>query len=130
MRLTIFMLSVVLSMTSAPALAEWSFLDKAAGGSEWFIDFATIKKGKTTRAWILNNYSKDEKSGDMSASALALHEANCGEEQTRRLTIIFYSGSFGAGSVTSQDNKPGEWKYPAPGTILEDVLKALCGKRQ
>lgn len=126
MRLTIFMLSVVLSMTSAPALAEWSFIDASAEGDKWFIDLDTLKKGKTPRAWILRSSPQADEFGDISAKVL--YEAKCAEEQIRILSLLTYNQPLGKGQVSSSSDKPSEWVYAPPGSIYGHVINTLCAK--
>ena len=128
MKVWAFVLSVALSMTSAPASAEWSFLAEAGGGDKFFIDFDTLRKGKTARGWVLNNYPKADRFGDMSTKIL--YEANCPEEKIRELAIATYAQPSGKGPATDTSNQSGEWLYVPPGSIYDMVLKALCGKKQ
>lgn len=126
MRVWTFMLAVVLSMACLPAFAEWSLLDVSADGDKWFIDFDTLRKGKTPRAWVMKSAPQVDKFGNM--SSIALQEADCAEWKTRVLALHGYTQKFGEGASSFSINTPGEWVYPIPGSIFDYVLKTLCAK--
>jgi hypothetical protein len=124
MKFNTVVLFAVLALPVA-AHAEWVSLGKNVSGSEFFIDWKTLKSGQKPRAWFMTDFG--DKS-DGIGSERALQEADCRDDKVRRLQTTEYSDGMGGGQTlgTTESTK---WVYAAPGTMLEVVLNALCQKK-
>lgn len=98
----------------------------------YFYDRSSVRKsGKRVRVWVLYDYTETQGAGDFRYRSMkALNEYDCVEEQTRCLSVSYYSDSLGRGStVSSATFKGGEWRYVAPETIADAELRVACSKK-
>ncbi len=54
--------------------------------------------------------------------------ADCSEDKHRGIAYRYYKGPMGNGGLSTSDNSPGEWSYPSPRSVSEDILKILCDR--
>lgn len=119
-------LILLLIFVSAPAFAEWTYLFSNVTDDKYYIDFKTLKKSKTPRAWFLCDYAELSDAGTHSAKIL--YEANCAEDKIRYLAMIFYEQPMGGGLNMSSIDSPQAWKYASPESINSSIINVLCNK--
>ena len=125
------LLSVVLGIVSANALAEWSLL-ASGDGKDIYVDRSTIRRsGKTVKMWDMFDYWTPQQRGDAMhyMSSKAQVEYDCINERARLLYFSNHSGSKGGGeTLTDQTVSAPSWAPIAPESIVEAYWKIACGK--
>lgn len=119
-------LMLLLIFVTTPVFAEWTYLFSNVTDDKYYIDFKTLKKGKTSKAWFLSDYAEVTDTGTHSAKIL--YEANCYEEKIRYLAMVFYEEPMGGGLNLSSIDTPQPWKYATPESINASIINVLCKK--
>lgn len=108
--------------------ADWALMQDAPDGREFYIDPKTARKvGENNRTiWTLYNMAKNHSGA--AKSLRTLNEYDCAGDRVRTLTATSHSQRQARGEVVDRGDTPQPWKYIAPGTINEEVLKMVCGR--
>ena len=121
MNKTLLMTAALLA--TSVAWAEWV---PVAPNEEYviYVDPSTIRKnGNLTRYWELTSLKKANQFG---WSNRVLQEVNCWEGKRRSLQNTFYSEPMGEGSRVGPEDGEKPWRFLAPGTNGDRVLKFVC----
>ena len=126
---------VLLLITGSVARAEWEqTLHIGSEAGTHYHDQSTIKgTGGTVRMLTMINYSveKNLKSGGKYESMKRLDGYDCRSETTAPITVSYFSGSMGSGSLVftyTVKNSELEWEPIIPSSIGEKHWKIACGK--
>lgn len=124
------LLSVVLVIVSANAIAEWGLL--ASGeGQDIYVDRSTIRRsGKTVKMWYLFDFwTPQQKFGAVAyMSRKGQVEYDCQNEQSRQLYFSNHSGSMGGGNTLISQTTTSPWEPIPPESIVEGFWKIACGR--
>jgi hypothetical protein len=133
------LISVFLAFLTTTVCAEpnWVSVSRDASsddGMVQFVDVNSIKKlGKQQRrAWTLSNYQipRSIENGAQFKSVTTLELVDCDKVSLNSLTMIFYAESMGQGAVLASYRLPeGRWEYFPPGSIAEDSISFICGRK-
>ena len=97
-----------------------------AGNDENYLD--TIKKADGfIYFWDMHDYVVPL-SGYLSSQTY--YKADCKRSRVKTLRYIFYSRNMGRGQAEQQDSVNKDWKYPSPGTGMNDSLNSACKFRE
>ena len=124
-------LLVLVMLVNLPVLANWEKVTENDSGSEFLVDFQTLRKdGNRVKFWRVLNYSKAVKlNGQDVLSFRSRTEVDCKEETYRFLTITAYSQrnargeDFGTHTYSEFDSK---WEHVPPTSAMWTVLNAVC----
>ena len=126
---------VLLLITGSVARAEWEQTHHIGSeASTHYHDRSTIKgTGGIVRMLTMINYSveKNLKSGGKYESMKRLDGYDCRSETTAPITVSYFSGSMGSGSLVftyTVKNSELEWEPIIPSSIGEKHWKIACGK--
>ncbi len=121
-------LALVLVAVSSGAWAQqWVEVSANESGTVFYVDPTTIKKnGNLRRYWTVHNLAKADKDGDLSYRSLA--EVDCKEERIRDLQADYFRAPMASGQRSGGLSSPNEWRYVAPGTSGESVMKFVCSQ--
>ena len=112
---------------TAPAWAEWSYVNTSENGDQYYLDYATLRKdGNMRKIWELRDRKKKGKNGQM--SELSRSEYDCKEERFRFLAFIDRGEAMGEGKTLSGDDRTTSWMNVGPETVSEAMLKKVCFK--
>jgi hypothetical protein len=90
-----------------------------------YIDPATLRRdGHMRRVWTLQDLNKRSSFGTMSFRAYV--EYDCSEARRRDLEFSSHNGPMATGEVIQSFSPPGNWRYVAPGTLVEAMLNFAC----
>lgn len=123
MRKTLIILSLL--FISFTANAEFTSLGKNSKGTEYLIDYGSIRKnGQFVKVWtyIIPGY---QSKGVEIASSKTQDEFDCKNELRRTLYIIIYS-DIAAQNIVKQFKHDGEWSPILPGSAEDGIAKLLC----
>jgi hypothetical protein len=127
--LLIFTLLFSTLMFSTPSYAEWTETSKSVNGDTFYVDFDRIRKhGGYVYFWLLTNFLKPSKFGDLSAKVYK--QGDCKLFRYQRLSYSFHKEPMGGGTGDVQKPLPQSkgWQYPTPNSVSEYVLKAVCNQ--
>ncbi len=123
-KLLILLFSLFL-LSSPSVFADWKYIGYSTGGSEWYIDYQTVKKNNGYyNFYILTDLIEPDKDGDLSYAAY--RKVDCKESRYMILSEFYYSKNMGKGKLTKNPNKNPEWNYPPPGSMNQTVIRTLC----
>ncbi len=111
-------------------MAEWTRVGEGDNGITMYANLATIRKrGDMAKMWILMDFKtvQQAESGERYLSAENQREYNCSEEQSRRVTINWFSGNMTSGKLGFNDSSLGQWTPVRPGSLDEVWFKVACG---
>lgn len=118
-------LCACLLLCAPPAWPAWERFASNAESSTIYLDHDTRRSGNLPRVWMLVDYAEPDRFGNLSAKVL--WQAECVEGRAKALTYLHFDGPMGAGRAET-NNEPGDWIYPAPDSIIGDVVAYLCGR--
>ena len=120
------LLLAVMLLGAAPAWAGWWWWEYAQSDLASFqYDPESIKKDRhLRRVWHSYDLHKRAKTGEL--SSLRYSEFDCKSERRRILQMTTHRGRYGTGEVLLSTDSPGTWRYVAPGTADESLLKIVC----
>ena len=108
--------------------AEWLGIYEIEGGGIVYIETDTIKKADGfIYFWDMHDYVVPL-SGYLSSQTY--YKADCKRSRVKTLRYIFYSRNMGRGQAEQQDSVNKDWKYPSPGTGMNDSLNSACKFRE
>ena len=120
-------LTCLLLLAAPLAHAEWSLLTTTEKRDLFYVDFDTVRYGKTSSGWFMMDFGK--RTSEDALSAKFLIEANCKSRKTRLLSQLLYAANGGRGGTVRSDTQPTEWESPPPNTPNEAMFKFLCHQR-
>lgn len=122
-------LLIGLLAVSLPATANaqaWEFVNTVGDQGDksiWLLDKQSIRKvGEETQFWLQVVSQKRQAGRDRYKS---LNRADCEAGSLRELQVSTFLGQSPMGEVPAEGVK-----FPVPGSILEGVLSAVCGKEE
>lgn len=123
---------MLLAMMSSGAAAEWVFAARAEpfGIVDYYVDFYTIRRnGDMVKMWDMMDFKTAQvASGKRVLSSKSQKEYNCKDDGFRDISVVFYSGNLGSGNVAETKNNILDWAPVTPGSVVEILSKAACGK--
>ena len=124
--LTLILALTFTVMFPSPSFAEWKRVSENVDGTTFYVDFERIRKhGGYVYFWILSDYLKPDKYGDLSAKVY--YQGDCELFRFKNLSYSFHKEPMGGGTSSTSSNKPEkEWRYPPPNSANEVVLKSVC----
>ena len=122
--LTIFTLLFTVMFSSA-SLAGWTEVSTNTSGHTFYVDFERIRKHDGyVYFWRLRDNLKPDEFGDLSAKVY--YEGDCKLFRFKTLSYSFHKEPMGGGTGDVQESEKKGWKYPAPMSTVETILKAVC----
>jgi hypothetical protein len=121
----IFTLLVSTVMLSSPSYAKWTKVGEGGSGNTYYVDYERIRKHDGyIYFWELEDLLKPD-SGYLSIKIYK--QGDCKLFRVKNLSFSFYKEPMGR--VTGESfTPPDKWKYPAPNTKGELVLKSVCSR--
>ena len=104
---------------------EWHKLFRADNGYLYYVDLSSIKTNGNVYYWELNDYLKPNKFGDLSVEVLKETDCNV-PRKFRFLSQLYYTQPMGKGSTVLTNNKPSEWHYITPSSIMAGISDFVC----
>jgi hypothetical protein len=115
-------------MAAFPARADWHPVTRTAA-FVGYSDASTVhRSGGRVQIWEMKDYRLPQptSSGRPYLSSKILSEYDCANQQTRFLSLAFYSENRGYGDVVSVYEQSFPWSVVAPGTIARHFLDFAC----
>ncbi len=103
--------------------AAWELVTKSPRGDAYYLDSVVVKKGIFSLVWGLVDLSEPVES---SSSVKRLYQVDCVKGKLRVNERMAYAGKGGQGAITTQEKIPGQWIYPDPESINEELLLKIC----
>ena len=102
-------------------------MSKNVDGNTFYVDFERIKKhGGYVYFWILSDYLKPDKYGDLSFKRY--NQGDCKLFRVKPLSYVFHKQPMGRDTGDSNSPKNPEWNYPIPNSSGETILKSVCSR--
>ena len=114
-------------MFSSISFAEWTKAGENANGI-YYVDFERIRKHNGyVYYWELSDYPKPNKYGDLSYKSY--NQGDCELFRYKVLRDSSHTKPMGQGNTSYYSDKPDEnWRYPAPQSSNEYILKQVCSR--
>lgn len=109
------------------AHGAWELVTKSPRGDAYYLDSAVVKKGTTSLVWGLVDLSEPIEN---SSSVKRLYQVDCVKGKLRVNQRWAYAGKGGQGAVTSEEKISGQWIYPDPESINEELLLKICFEKK
>jgi hypothetical protein len=109
------------------AYGAWELVTKSPRGDAYYLDSTIVKKGKISLVWGLVDLSEPVEN---SSSVKRLYQVDCVKGKLRVNQRLAYAGKGGQGAVTSEEKIPGQWIYPDPESINEELLLKVCFEKK
>lgn len=102
--------------------------DGSSSRSSYFADPSTIRKaGNKATIWVLHDYEKEHKIGDVVyTSEMSLMEYSCEENKYRELSASYHSGNMGSGKMVFRKDAPSPWASMRPYHINQRTFSMAC----
>ena len=124
--LTIFTLLFTVMIPST-SFAGWTKVDESVSGDTFYVDFERIKKhGGFVYYWILTDYLKPDKWGDLSNKMYI--QGDCNLFRFKTLSYSFHKELMGGGTGDVEEPEKKGWMYATPDSINEIILKEVCSQ--
>ena len=124
--LTIFTL-VFTVMFSSTSFAGWTKVGENVYGNTFYVDFERIRKhGGYFYWWELTDLLKPDSKGYF--SYIGYHQGDCNLFRVKWLSMYFHKQPMGRETGRAVNVKNPEWNYPAPKSVGETNLKAVCSR--
>lgn len=118
--------SMLLSFNS---FAEWQNVAGNTKGTQFYIENSSIKKNNGyVYYWLIANYLKPTKLGDLSSKSLEQLDCNVPRKQ-KPLSAIFYTGPMGTGNsvqISQETMNEQDWKFFPPNSTITKVTDYVC----
>ena len=117
---------VVLALFFLPAsqvYAAWELVTKSARGDMYYLDSTVQTKGIITQVWGFVDLSEPVEGSN---SVKRLYQIDCVKGKLRVNQRLAYADKGGQGAVTSSEKTPGQWVYPDPESINEQLVLKIC----
>jgi len=123
-KLTILLALIFTVMFSSTSFSEWKKVAVNVTGSTFYVDFERIRKhGGYVYWWELFDFLKPDEDGDLSQKSY--RQGECKLYRYKFLSGSYHKQPMGGGN-SSGPTPPDKWRYPAPDTPGEFVLKTVC----
>jgi hypothetical protein len=116
-----------LFLHASHAYGAWELITKSPRGDPYYLDSTITKKGMISQVWGLVDLSKPIESSE---SVKRLYEVDCVKGKIRVSQRWAYASKGGQGAVVSHDKAPGQWIYPDPESINEELLLKVCFEKK
>ena len=113
----------LLFFQASHAYAAWQFVTKSPRGDTYYLDSSIEKKGAISNVWGLVDLLEPIEG---SSSVKRLYQVDCVKGKLRINQRLAYTEKGGQGSISSAEKKPGDWIYPDPESINEELLLKIC----
>lgn len=122
-------LVLIFMLISNSVWADWKFASKNDEGSEFYIDYDTIRKdGHLRKVWeVMNSPSPKSFNGAVYVSVRSRAEYDCKEERKRNLTTTAHTELFAQGENIWTSDSPSDWSYLPPQSAVFSVFQKVCG---
>jgi len=127
--LILFTLLFSTVMFSSTSFADWKKVTEDVSGNTYYVDIENIKEhGGYVYYWILRDYLKPDKWGDISGKKYML--GDCKIFRFKNLSYSFHKEPMGKGTAEVQQpaKESQGWKYPSPDSQYASILKSVCGR--
>ena len=112
-------------MFSSNSFAEWKWFIADVKDKNFYLDFERIRNvDNLTYYWVLTDFPKVDEYGEL--STITYREGNCRLFRDRDLEIRGFTKNMGKGIMKEYKPKTKEFETPFPGTVNEEILKAIC----
>ncbi len=122
----IFTLLFLIVISSSKSFAKWTKVSTSVDG-DYYVDLERIRKHKGYRyVWELIDFKQPNKLGVVSGKVYL--KIDCNIFRFQNLQYSFHKQPMGLGTGDIQDpvEKSKGWKYPNPGSAIEQVINAVC----
>jgi hypothetical protein len=127
----IFLMALLLLLTSESAYAEWTFFATDGKGNTVYIDRQTVlRKGNTVKIWVLLDGTTVHETveGRPFLSSRTLHQYDCQKERFRFLAFALFSQNMGSGQMVESNHYVLDWeRVPVKGSARR-LLDFVCNK--
>ena len=124
------LLMIILALSSGPAYAEWEPVNTNNSGETMYVDRGTIlRTGDMVKMWALYDFTTIQSVWNVSfMSRESQREYDCIGKRTRRITLTYFSGNMGSGTVVYSDADEHKWEPVQPHSVSEILWKVACSK--
>ena len=109
--------------------AKWQYVTQNTIGTEYYIENSSIKKNNGyVYYWVIANYLKPSKTGDLSSKSLEQLDCNVPRKQ-KTLSAIFYTGPMGTENsvqIPPEMMNKQDWRYFDPNSSMTTVIDYVC----
>ena len=96
-------------------------------GNTFYVDYERIRKHDGfVYYWNMTDLLKPDKDGDLSYRGY--RQVDCKLFRIKVLIEIYYKQPMGRGTFKENTSKNPQWRYPAPNSSMENILKAVCSR--
>jgi hypothetical protein len=110
-------------LPASQVYAAWELVTKSARGDIYYLDSTVETKGIISQVWGLVDLSEPIEG---SHSVKRLYQFDCVKGKLRVNQRLAYADKGGQGKVTSSEKNPGQWLYPDPESINEQLVLKIC----
>ena len=117
---------VVVALFFLPAsqvFGAWELVTKSPRGDTYYLDSVVQNKGIISQVWGLVDLSEPIEG---SSSVKRLYQFDCVKGKLRVNQRLAYADKGGQGALTSSEKNPGQWVYPDPESINEQLVLKIC----
>jgi len=114
---------VLFFLPASEVYAAWELVTKSARGDTYYLDSTVETKGIISQVWGLVDLSAPIEG---STSVKRLYQFDCVKGKLRVNQRLAYADKGGQGNVNSSDKNPGQWVYPDPESINEQLVLKIC----
>jgi hypothetical protein len=108
---------------------EWTYVTNDVNGNTFYYDKDRVRKsGKYLFFWYLTDFVKPV--GGEFLSVTRNTQLDCSVFRFKNLKLQMYKNSMGEGEIKSEGREHGEWKYPKPDTLFENLYNKVCEEHQ
>ena len=128
-KITLLLVIIFTFLFSTTSWGDWNYVGESSIGRKYYYDKDRIRKsGKYIYFWMLIDYIKPSKFGDL--SGVSYTELDCSIFRFKRLKLQFYNESMGEGKMTTDEIPDKEWWYPKPDSYNEYMFNKICEEHQ
>jgi hypothetical protein len=123
-------LSMLLSVVSSSALAEWVEVFRNEGLAVYSDPATILKTGDRAKMSVLYDYQSDQSSNSSQPyrSSKRLSEYDCKEGKSRMLSLTGHSANMAESNTVFSLSEPENWAPVPPSSLGELMWKIACGK--
>ena len=110
-------------LPASPVYASWELVTKSPRGDTYYLDSAVQTKGIISEVWGLVDLSEPIEGSN---SVKRLYQFDCVKGKLRVNQRLAYPDKGGQGKLTSSEKNPGQWLYPDPESINEQMVLKIC----
>ena len=126
----IFLLSVMLSLCSLPALAALSILVETRDGILYIDKEAAEKNGNILRVMSTQDFHKPQTlNGHEYLSAKAWYEVDCDGKKIRQVSLEVFPENMAMGPTLHKESEAQAWVASDQNRRHEAIWKGICAQR-